>query len=550
MYENYFALTSRPFAITPDPRFIYLSQRHKEALAHLLYGIKEGDGFVQLTGEVGTGKTTLCRYLLEQISEDIQIALILNPAVTVIELLGNICDELQIDYQKENSSVKTLVDLINQHLLNNYSQGKHTVLIIDEAQNLSIAVLEQIRLLTNLETTEKKLLQIILIGQPELRDLLNKPELLQLSQRITAHYHIYPLSFKETEQYIYHRLIIAGSERRLFTKGAIKTIYQKSQGTPRIINILANRALLGAYAEEKIKVTKAIAKKAVKEMDNPVKKEKKINKNLLFLLALVLNTWAGILLWPFITSYLPWEFKIIDKKIKEEKYIIYKPEKIDEVKVIEEPAVKEVKQVIIEKPPIDIPSLLKKSTSKIALQGLLKAWQQDAIAVEDNFCNNSSSLHCLQDKLSFEEISQINLPIILYITLDNKKYPIALLKIKQEQAYIFIEKEEVISLETLLSFWEEEVLLLWQPPENFKQYTLYQSYRGEEVIWLKQKLNILLKENLNIQSNFFNNKLKQAVIKFQTQENLSPDGIVGQYTLLYMQNKLLHSQLPHLIEDL
>jgi general secretion pathway protein A len=172
MYLKHFNLTDRPFAITPDPRFLYLSARHREALAHLLYGLGEGGGFVQLTGEVGTGKTTICRCLLEHVPDNVDLALVLNPKVTAYELIATVCDELGIDYPLENSSIKTLTDVLNRYLLEAYAQGRRTVLIIDEAQNLSADVLEQVRLLTNLETATQKLLQIILIGQPELRTLL------------------------------------------------------------------------------------------------------------------------------------------------------------------------------------------------------------------------------------------------------------------------------------------------------------------------------------------------------------------------------------------
>ncbi len=249
MYNSYFGFAETPFTITPDAKFLYLSPRHGDALAHLRYGLFESNGFVLLTGEVGTGKTVLCRCVLDQLPEAIDAALILNPRQTALELMANICDELHIPYPNNVASIKLLIDLLNRHLLENHAKGRRTVLIIDEAQNLSEDVLEQVRLLTNLETSKHKLLQILLIGQPELNEILARPQMRQLNQRITARYHIPPLTQTETTAYIQHRLAVAGVQRPLFTKEAMAKIYRLSKGIPRLINIICDRALLGAYAE-------------------------------------------------------------------------------------------------------------------------------------------------------------------------------------------------------------------------------------------------------------------------------------------------------------
>ena len=238
MYLEHFKLTERPFSITPDPRFLYMSARHREALAHLLYGLGESGVFVQLTGEVGTGKTTICRCLLEQVPENVDIALVLNPKVTATELVATVCDELGIEYPADNTSIKSLTDVLNRYLLDAYARGRRTVLIIDEAQNLSADVLEQVRLLTNLETSTQKLLQVILIGQPELRSLLARDDMRQLSQRVTARYHLDPISRDEADAYIKHRLQICGTTQMLFNKRSIDKIQQLSGGIPRLINVL------------------------------------------------------------------------------------------------------------------------------------------------------------------------------------------------------------------------------------------------------------------------------------------------------------------------
>ncbi|MBE0598383.1 MAG: AAA family ATPase, partial [Desulfuromonadales bacterium] len=266
MYSDYFDLQEPPFSIAPDPRYLYLGERHREALAHLLYGIGDTGGFVLLTGEVGTGKTTVCRCLLEQLPAQTQIAYIINPRLSALELLATICDELGIVYPQEGLGNKLLIDRLNAFLLDSHAQGRQTVLIIDEAQNLSPEVLEQVRLLTNLETSRRKLLQIVMLGQPELRRLLARPELRQLAQRITARYHLEPLSRQEIAAYLSHRLAVAGGRRLLFPPRLIGQIYGRTGGIPRRINILCDRALLGAYVRGEERVTGRILGEAAREL--------------------------------------------------------------------------------------------------------------------------------------------------------------------------------------------------------------------------------------------------------------------------------------------
>jgi len=268
MYESYYGLNERPFSITPDPRYVFLSQRHRDGLAHLLFGVGRGGGggFVQLTGEVGTGKTTLCRLLLEQVPEKTRIALILNPMLEPRELLQAICDELEIDTTDTNHSVQQLGSALNRFLLDAHAEGERVVLIIDEAQNMSREALEQIRMLTNLETATDKLLQIILLGQPELRAIVARPELRQLAQRITARYHLEPLNRQETMDYVRHRLAVAGAPRCPFTGPALKKIFSVSGGVPRLINIIADRALMAGYARDRLQVGPRLVGSAAREV--------------------------------------------------------------------------------------------------------------------------------------------------------------------------------------------------------------------------------------------------------------------------------------------
>lgn len=266
MYANYFGLKEPSFSIAPDPHYLFLSDQHREALAHLLYGATENGGFVLLTGEVGTGKTTVCRAFLEQLPEGVEVALILNPVQSPNELLTNICEEFHIPLPRGKRTNKVLVDALTRYLLDAYANGRRPLLIIDEAQNLPRQALEQVRLLTNLETTKHKLLQIFLIGQPELRRMLETRPLRQLNQRITARYHLTPLDLDETREYIRHRLAVAGVDRPLFSERAIRRIYEYSGGVPRLINILCDRALLGACVTRHPQVDAGIVQQAAREV--------------------------------------------------------------------------------------------------------------------------------------------------------------------------------------------------------------------------------------------------------------------------------------------
>jgi len=266
MYLNHFHFSEVPFSIAPNPRYLYMSSRHREALAHLLYGTSNAGGIVVLTGEVGTGKTTLCRCLLGQLPSDTDAALVVNPKLTAHEMLAAVCDELAIRYDRRKKSIKLLIDALNCYLLAAHADGRHTVVIIDEAQQLTADVLEQLRLLTNLETDEKKLLQIVLLGQPELNSLLAQSHMQQLAQRITARYHLRPLTYQDTIAYVRHRLSVVGGSTTLFTGLALRHLYRASGGVPRMINTIADRALLGAYAKEDARVGYGHLHQAVQEV--------------------------------------------------------------------------------------------------------------------------------------------------------------------------------------------------------------------------------------------------------------------------------------------
>src|SRR6201989_1196652 len=267
MYLSFFGINEKPFAITPDPRYLYLSERHAEALAHLLYGINEAGGFVQLTGEVGAGKTTIVRSLLAQSPKNAEIALILNPKMTAPEFLLTICEELGIGVpDAATDSLKDLVDILSGYLLRAHAGGRRVVVVVDEAQNLAPTVLEQVRLLGNLETKTRTLLQIILIGPPGLRELLARNELRQLAQRITGRYHLNPLTSAETSAYVRHRLRVAGATTDIFSPAALSAGHLLATGVPRVINVVCDRALLGAYSTDRHRVTSNLVRHAAEEV--------------------------------------------------------------------------------------------------------------------------------------------------------------------------------------------------------------------------------------------------------------------------------------------
>jgi general secretion pathway protein A len=273
MYTQFFSLREEPFNMTPDPQFMYFSKKHMELLSSLHYGVQWRKGFIEVTGEVGAGKTTVCRMFLDNIKEKARTALVLNPNLSEIQLLQTICEDFGLECK--TSSKKVLFDTLNAFLLDVLDEGKHAVLIIDESQNLSVRALEQIRLISNLETDKQKLIQIILVGQPELRTLLKKPELTQLRQRVSVRYHLTALTFTETEEYIMHRLAKAGAPAGAvnFSPQAIKAIYDYSKGIPRCINVLCDKIMLAAFVRETRQISFQLVTQAVKEVEGDIAPE-------------------------------------------------------------------------------------------------------------------------------------------------------------------------------------------------------------------------------------------------------------------------------------
>ena len=267
MYAAYFGLKENPFKLSPEPGYLFLSEQHRDALNYLIYGIKEKKGFVLISGDIGTGKTTLCRKLLNLLDESVETALIFNTAMSEVELLASVVKEFGVAVSRETGTKKDYVDALNEFLLQNFTAGKNAVLLIDEAQNLSHGVLEQIRMLSNLETEKEKLLQIILIGQPEIKATLTLPALRQLNERITVRYDLKPLAAGDVAAYIDHRLGVAGGPGKItFTKGAYRQVFDFSEGIPRRVNALCDRALLIAYTKNVAKIDRRIIRHAARDI--------------------------------------------------------------------------------------------------------------------------------------------------------------------------------------------------------------------------------------------------------------------------------------------
>jgi general secretion pathway protein A len=459
MYLSFFGLNEKPFAITPDPRYLYLSERHAEALAHLLYGIKEAGGFVQLTGEVGTGKTTIVRSLLAQAPKNAEIALILNPKMTAPEFLLTVCEELGIGVPDDAiGSVKDLVDILNDYLLKAHATGRRVVLVVDEAQNLAPEVLEQVRLLTNLETPTQKLLQIILIGQPELRELLGRNELRQLAQRITGRYHLDPLSMNETVAYVRHRLRVAGATTDILTPLALSEAYRLSSGVPRVINVICDRALLGAYSQDRHRVTPSIVRDAAAEVFG----RRFAPRWLPWAATAATGVALAVGLWT-LWQIAPWSAHAQDAAASV-------PAARPQVKQTQTPAAAPpVAQAVA--PSESLPALLKQHKAETdpdnAFTRLFTLWKASYVAGNLDPCTQArkQGLECLVQRGSFGQLRLYNRPAILMLNDDvGGSHQVVLASLGEERAQIDIGgTRSEVSIGELSRYWFGDFVLLQRP---------------------------------------------------------------------------------------
>jgi general secretion pathway protein A len=546
MYKQYFHFAELPFSIAPDPHFFYMSRRHQEGLAHLLYGITVGGGFVALTGEVGTGKTTLCHCLLRELPENIDIALILNPKLNAIELLATICDELGIAYDKQQQTLKQLVDALNHYLLAAHANGRRTVVLIDEAQNLSMEVLEQIRLLTNLETSKAKLLQIILVGQPELKQMLRRKDLRQLSQRITARYHLQPLSFVETRAYIRHRLRVCGGDPDLFKERAIRKAYRLSGGIPRLINILCDRALLGAYAENASHVTPGMIKNAAKETLTPADKKLPVWGVAFGLLLL-----GGILAGGYFNSAGIGAVKsrFFERQAATAPDRSAEPARSETVSVT--PPAPKMDPLPPAKQPVSFAEWVTDArfTLPLGFANALKALGKTVpiAGVADCEAVKAFGVLCQLGKASWKEVLGMNRPVILEFALptDEKRYAL-LTGLKQGNPVLVGSEPHGFSLAEVLSYWNGYYLVLWEPPMADAR-TIFPGQWSENIVWLRQQMAVFDGLNPPVAApQKFDSDLKDRVIKFQHHHHLIEDGVVGAQTQFYLDILTEAPNKPHL----
>ncbi len=552
MYLQYFGLHENPFSIPPDPHYLYLSRGHQEALAHLQYGLGESGGFVQLTGEVGTGKTLLIRTLVERLPENVDVALILYPVLTVAEFIAAICDELRVPHPGEQASLKQLIDALNAHLLQNHARGRHTVLVIDEAQNLSREVLEQIRLLTNLETTKQKLLQIILTGQPELASLLAQQDLRQLAQRITARFHLVALTRKETFDYIVHRCRVAGARTPLFDRSAMERVFAMSGGIPRLVNVICDRALLGAYVREKTVADARIVSRAAGEIGSSTKRSRWLTQRVVApVLALVFVI--------IIVAAWQWRARGIQSLAPNGRTAALVSSgpvtAMGSTETAQTHAGAEKKVALDKANPTAIPSrpvvtldaLLENpdvsTDTDSAMRDLFERWGLDYAALSGTTaCERAlnAGLHCLYQTGTWNNLRSYNRPAVIELQ-DSAEHKHHVLVASLTSGSVLLEmgkRQQEFPISEVGRLWFGKYLLLWKPPAPDRKI-LVLGDRGDAVLWLRDALARSRGESLAaVPNDRFDEELADHLRQFQHQRGLAVDGIAGPITLAHLQGYL------------
>ena len=560
MYASFFGLNEKPFSITPDPRYLYLSRRHAEALAHLVYGVTESGGFIQLTGEVGTGKTTIVRSVLEQLPAHAEVALVLNPRLSPQEFLVTICDELHVTVS-DRKSQKAVVDALNQRLLEAHSEGKRIVLIVDEAQNLSAEVLEQVRLLTNLETAKQKLLQIILIGQPELRHVLARSDLRQLAQRITGRYHLEPLEVDETRAYVIHRLQVAGGRPEVFSNAALRVLHRTSGGIPRLINVIADRALLGAWSKEQSTVSPSVVGQAANEVfgekPEPARRHRlPWGRLALGAAAVAVVAVAGTLAWQrFAAPPLEPAAQAAAPAIVERLEPPPEQAPVDKAPalplVTEEPVTQVAELPIAQTLPVVVVAPLGERLASGAIPtgtdsafaALFDLWDVSYVAGAGLACEQARAegLECLFQRGTWGELVGLNRPAVLVLTdaagVDHQVV-LAGVDASGDARLRTADGEFTVPLAELLPTWFGEYLMLWRPAAGTGR-VLTAGAQGADVAWLRRTLGELRGSPVPPDgSALYEPNLEAAVREFQRQRRLEVDGMAGAMTMLSVNESL------------
>jgi general secretion pathway protein A len=541
MYTSFFGLNEKPFTITPDPRYLFMSERHGEGLAHLVYGVTESGGFIQLTGEIGTGKTTLVRTLLGKIPAEVDIALILNPQLTAVEFLTAICEELGITLPEDKGSAKALVDALNTYLLDAHSRGRRTILLIDEAQNLAEDVLEQLRLLTNLETSKQKLLQIILIAQPELREKLAQHNLRQLSQRVTGRYHLEPLSREEADKYIDHRLRVAGALTEIFDPRARREVYRLSGGVPRVMNVICDRALLGAYSRESRTVNKRLVRRAANEVSGQPLPPAYM-KFVVPVISVVGLMVLGAALWATFDR----EPQLTEPAATAPPVTV-EPEAVDMTvaPATEEPA---TQQPGLE---AQLALLDSNSVADSGVAALLSLWGIDYDPAAGPACGQAEAqgFSCYFQRGSLNGIRQLDRPAVLTLTdsQGNNHQPV-LVGLDDEIAELIIAGERMsFPVAEVSDLWFGQFMMVWRPPGG-ESIAISPGMQNENVRWLRQSLAALDADYQpqDPDSDVFDETLQQQLMAFQRRHRLEADGLAGQKTLIIINSLLASDGAPRL----
>jgi general secretion pathway protein A len=548
MYTRFFGLNEKPFSITPDPRYLYMSERHAEALAHLIYGVKESGGFIQLTGEVGTGKTTLVRSLLQQLPDFADVAVVLNSQLSRVEFLTSICEELHIPVPDQRNSIKALTDALNVFLLRNHGLGRRTILIVDEAQNLRVDVLEQVRLLTNLETAKQKLLQIILIGQPELREVLERNDMRQLAQRITGRYHLEPLSKEEAATYVDHRLRVAGAIGQIFSVPAKRELFRLSGGVPRMINVLADRALLGAFTIEQHQITPELVRAAAAEVfDRPTGRfawwrgpwwSRRAGMAGLVATGLVIvlaSAFAGV----------QWLRASRDRE----------PDAAPPVATAAPEAELPAGPLpVTEEPTVPLTPLLKANASKTgtdtAFATLFRLWNVALSNDARRPCVQAEErgLNCLYQRGTLDQVRTLGRPVIMTLRDANSDpHQVVLAGLGPTTASIVIDDTTFrVTNSDLEEAWFGEYLLLWRPGTSVVKSFL-PGMRDPDVVWLRQSLARIQGAPVEpMTSDLYDDNLADRVREYQRTRHLPVDGMAGHATQVAINSELDAGDMPRL----
>ena len=531
MYTQYFSLKQSPFSIAPDPRYLFMSERHREALAHLLYGIGSGGGFVLLTGEIGAGKTTVCRCFIEQIPANCQLAYIFNPKLSVEELLLSICDEFRIGLTAPGAgpvSIKSYVDAINIHLLASHAGGKNNVLIIDEAQNLSADVLEQLRLLTNLETNERKLLQIILIGQPELRTMLARPELEQLAQRVIARYHLGSLTQEETGSYIAHRLAVAGAGAAVapFPRSLFGRIHQLTHGVPRRINLLCDRALLGAYVENSPHVNRTILRRAADEVfaEHPAAGPARSRVPMVA---------AAVLAGAALIGAAAWRLMAAPAAPGPAKVVAQAPARA------RTPAL-----AVAAGLPAALPAAY--ADEQTALRELAALWGVTLPAGDACQAGLRLNLRCHQGKGGLYELRQLDRPAILTLR-DGANVSYAVLTAMDDSSVTLRMngKTQAVGVAALASRFDGAFTTFWKMPRFYRDQ-IAGGEQGPDADWIAARLAQLNGVAAPVANQPLDARISEMLRAFQARQNLKADGVAGPRTYMRL-NQLTGVAEPRLL---